>query len=114
MVDYAWLFFRAGSLSVAVDMTKRILTDFRFYTLSGDWIEALSLPEASLRSIPPALLITAAVDILHEKGISIISRLSEQGIVFRWICYMGSILIVMLAAVQNLGQSTGEFIYFRF
>jgi D-alanyl-lipoteichoic acid acyltransferase DltB (MBOAT superfamily) len=114
MADYAWLFFRAGSLSTALDMTKRMVTDFRLYTLSGDWIEVFGLPEASIGSIPLALLITAAVDILHERDFSLIRWLDEQGVIFRWICYIGSTLIVLLAAVQNLGQSTGEFIYFRF
>ena len=114
MADYAWMFFRAGSLSTAVDMTRRILTDFRLYTLSGDWMEVLGLPAPSLRSIPAALAILMLVDILHERGFGFIKWLDEQGPVFRWLVYIGASLTIMLAAVRNLGQSTAEFIYFRF
>lgn len=114
MVDYAWMFFRAGSLGVAIDMTKRIVTDLRLYSLSFEFITSLGLSGAQLNMIVMALLIIVIVDVLREKKLNIIRWLDEQGVVFRWLCYICSALTVLLAAVQNLGQSTGEFIYFRF
>ena len=116
MVDYAWMFFRAGSLSTAADMTKRIITDFRLYTVSGDWMDALSLPlpEAALQSMLPAVIVLLMVDILHERGFGFIKWLDKQGLIFRWICYMGASLYIILAAIQNLGLSSADFIYFRF
>ena len=116
MTDYAWMFFRAGSLSTAADMTGRIITDFRLYTLSGDWMEALSLPlpEAAVSSIFPAVTVLFVVDIMHERGFGFIKWLDRQGLIFRWLCYIGASLFIILAAVQNLGLSSSEFIYFRF
>lgn len=114
LVDYAWMYFRAGSLSMALDMTRRIVTDFRLYTLSGDWLSGLGLTDAMLGSIPAAFLMVLSVDILHERGLSIIRWLDRQGGVFRWMCYIGAVMLIMLAATQNLGESTGAFIYFRF
>ena len=116
MTDYAWMFFRAGSLSVAADMTGRIITDFRLYTLSGDWMDALSLPipEAAVSSIIPAVLVLLIVDIMHERGFEFIKWLDEQGMIFRWLCYIWASLFIILAAVQNLGFSSADFIYFRF
>ncbi len=114
MVDYAWMFFRAGSLSVGVDMSRRLLTDFRLYSLSGDWICELGLSRTLLISIWPAALILLFVDAIKEKGISITGWLDRQGALFRWICYVSAVLLVVLAAVQNLGLDSGEFIYFSF
>ena len=114
MVDYAWMFFRAKDLATAVDMTRRILTDFRGYTLSREFIFSLGFPEAYLNGMVLAASVMIFVDILHERKLSIIKWLDEQGIVFRWMCYMAATLTVFLGAVQNLGQSSNSFIYFRF
>ncbi len=114
MVDYAWMFFRAGSLSIGIDMTRRMITDFRLYSLSGDWMYDLGLSRMLLMSIWPAVVVLAFVDALKEKGVSIVGWLDRQGSLFRWICYVSAVVLVILAAVQNLGLDSGEFIYFRF
>ena len=105
LADYAWMYFRAGSLSEAFDMTLRILTDFRLYTVCGDWIYDLGLSEMQVRSLIPAIFVLFVVDMVHEKNISIIDWLKKQGVVFRFSCYIFSILLIMLTAVQNLGRS---------
>lgn len=114
LADYAWMYFRAGSLSEAFNMTLRILTDFRLYTVCGDWIYDLGLSEMQVRSLIPAIFVLFVVDMVHEKNISIIDWLKKQGVVFRFSCYIFSILLIMLTAVQNLGRSSAGFIYFRF
>lgn len=111
LVDFAWLFFRADSIASAIDMMRRIMTDTRLYTLSGDWIYDLGLSETAVRTILPGCLALAVVDVLHENGVSITKWLDRQGVIFRCICYVSSVLFILLVAVQNLGQSTGTFIY---
>ena len=114
IVDYAWMFFRAGSLSAAVSMTGQILNDFRLYTITADFIKDLGTTGAMLNSMILSLMFILFIDIVHEKGFSIIKWLEEQGTVFRWLCYIGAVLIVILSAIQNLGQSSNAFIYFNF
>ena len=114
LVDFAWMFFRAGSLSVALDMTRRMITDFRLWSLSGDWLYELGLSQLLLRSILPCTLILFAVDILRELKVDILAWFDRQGIVFRWLCYTSSVFLVILFAVQNMGEISETFIYFRF
>ena len=114
IVDYAWMFFRAGSLSNAISMTGKILRDFRLYTISVEFIKESGIAGPMLNSIILSLICVFFVDILHEKGFSIVKWLEEQGTVFRWLCYMAAVLAVILGAVQNLGQSSNAFIYFNF
>ncbi|MCR5420637.1 MAG: MBOAT family protein [Lachnospiraceae bacterium] len=114
MVDYAWLFFRAEGLGMALKMTKKIFTDFRLYTVMGDWIYGLGLPELCVRSILAYVIILFAVDVVHENGISIIKLLDKQGLIFRWLCYVFIVLFIVLIAVQNMGQGSADFIYFKF
>ncbi len=114
MVDYAWMFFRADSLRIAISMTKSMLTDFRLYTLSREWVYSMGLSENAIRSVVPAMIVLFAVDVLHERGFSIIRWLDRQGVIFRWTCYVSSVFIIILAAIQNLGQNTSAFIYSQF
>lgn len=114
LADYAWMFFRAGSLMEAFDMTVRIFRDFRLYTICGNWIYDQGLSTMSLRSLLPALIALFAVDVTHEKGIMISDLFDKQGVCFRISCYVFGVLLIMLAAVQNLGRSSAGFIYFRF
>ncbi len=114
IVDYAWMFFRAGSLLNAVSMTGQILRDFRLYTLSAELIKDMGITGAALNSMILSIMCIFFIDILHEREFSITKWLDEQGIVFRWLCYMAALFIVLLGAVQNLGHSSNTFIYFNF
>ncbi len=114
IVDYAWMFFRAGSLSNAISMTGQIINDFSLYTISAEFIKELGTTGAMLNSLILSIVCVFFVDILHERGFSIVKWLEEQGIIFRWLCYMAAVFVVILGAVQNLGQNSNAFIYFNF
>ena len=66
-------------------------------------------------SIGAMILGGKAVSKLADKqGANVIKWLDKQGLIFRWLCYMGASLFIILAAIQNLGLGSADFIYFRF
>ena len=60
------------------------------------------------------IAIVIFVDILHEKGISIIAWLNKQNIVFRWGIYFTIIFVIIIGSIYNYGAEASAFIYTQF
>ena len=54
------------------------------------------------------------VDVFKYKGIDVREKLSEQGIVFRWILYYGLIFSVIIFGIYGPEYDASSFIYMGF
>ena len=136
LVTFAWIFFRAASLSDALYITRHLVSGWRSY-LAQSWntiMEALQTPgpglyplvDALFRIIEPvtkepravlalgalALVILLVVEILQYRG-NLLEQLNQKPVYVRRVAYAS-----LLAAILILGTSYASvqqaFIYFQF
>jgi hypothetical protein len=60
------------------------------------------------------IIILLTVGILQEKGIHIREKIAEQNLYFRWMLYIGAVVVVLIYGQYGVGYSVGEFIYQQF
>lgn len=115
LVDFAWIFFRAGSLGIALEYCKRIFTKWDPWSLFNGEIYTLGLdrPEFNILTVSVVLLIL--VDFLrYFKKQSITEFLSQQCIWFRWAAIIGLIGAIIIYGIYGIQFDSSQFIYFQF
>lgn len=108
-VDFAWLFFCAGSFQTAIGIIRQMFT-----TVSTTSLLNLGLDSANWIILIAALLILLFVDIMHEKGISIMALVEGQEVWFRFVLYLGVIWCTIMFGIYGIAYDTSQFIYFQF
>lgn len=114
LVDAAWFFFRVEGFSTAVEMLKKLVTDFNLPVALNGKIYLLGIDEKRMLWLVLSIALLLIVDGLHEMKISIRGFLEKQNIVFRWICYLVATFVLVLAVLQDYGAGAASFIYFQF
>ena len=114
LVDFAWTFFRAPSLGVALHMIKSAFAEFNPWIFFDGRIYKLGVDEKDFRVLILGLIVLLIADILNEKKIEFRTFLSKQEIWFRWLFYIVAILVILLLGVYGPAYQTSDFIYFQF
>lgn len=115
LVDFAWLFFRADSLSQAFAILYRIFFRFRLKEMTYYGSYLLGGTKQSLLLLLVGIGVVLLIDFLHEKGISLEKDMACRiPVVIRWGIYTALTLCILLAVVRNYGQAASTFIYTRF
>ncbi len=113
-VDIAWIFFRAGSVHDALSIGKKIICyPFFWQALENNWY-LMDYDEKRFFLLILELLVVLAVDIIHEKKISITAWLNAQNKAFRWLVYLTAALILVLGVIRDYGIEASTFIYTQF
>lgn len=101
LVSFAWIFFRASSLTEAIEIIKKIFTSFGFpfYESPGNLIYAIF-----------GILSLIAIDLKREFFNNRFSLLSNKYSVVRIGTIVAMVMIILLIGVFDGGQ----FIYFQF
>ncbi|AET65776.1 putative membrane protein involved in D-alanine export [Desulfosporosinus orientis DSM 765] len=112
LVDFAWIFFRAGSFTSALLIIRNMLyfnpevfTDGSIYNLGlaqKDFILAV-LSIAGILSVN-----------LLQRNTSLRSELSKKQLGLRWTVYLSCIVIIMIFGIYGPGYSPEQFVYFQF
>ena len=114
-VNIAWVFFRAESLSHAVEYIKCMFTRFNPWVLFGEGIYELGLDRREFGILMFAILMLVAVSIVRRKcGKEIGVFLAEQNLWFRWAIFIILILLIIIYGVYGVDFSSAKFIYFDF
>lgn len=115
LVDFAWIFFRADSITNAFGYIKRMFTEYDPWVFFDQSIFTLGLDRVEVNILIAALMALLAVSIMqYLKGQRLELFLSEQCIWFRWL-----IIFVLLSAIAVYGKygpnvDAQAFIYFQF
>lgn len=106
LVCFAWIFFRASSLTTALDVIRRIATDTQ---LLHPEISFLNFDRASVLI---CLAVVFAMECGHwaRRHWDLAAWLRERPTIFRWPLYLAGALVIY-AFWQNEGA---QFIYFQF
>ncbi|MBR5376845.1 MAG: hypothetical protein IK139_06150 [Lachnospiraceae bacterium] len=114
LVDYAWLYFRANSFKTAIEMTKKMITDFRpAWFLGFNFADAFESTYL-LMTVTFSLAAVMVIDILKYKGFDIRTVIFRQQTVFRWIIYSSALLVILYWGLYGTGYEQTQFIYFQF
>lgn len=115
LVDFAWLFFRAEGLGVAVDMLLHILASRNVFPLMDalrNHTMGLDSPDMWVLTISVAVLLI--VDLLQYRGIDLQSAFARQNWLFRELFLVLFMLFVFIFGIWGNGFNASSFIYFQF
>ena len=115
LVDFAWIFFRANSLSAAAAYLGRIVRHADPWALFDGSVFAagLSMPEFLVAVC--GLLILLAVDRIRcRKGMQLDAYLNTQSLWYRWGVYIFLICSILIFGIYGTAYDATEFIYFQF
>ncbi|MCR5233862.1 MAG: MBOAT family protein [Lachnospiraceae bacterium] len=107
IVSYAWMFFRANSISEALYAVRSMFTDF---SLKGAMVQ-MTMSGKSVVKTTGAILLLMIYDHFNEKK-DLLREMNRLNPVFRFAVYVVSAIVVIALKVNN--SYAQEFIYFKF
>ena len=113
LVCFAWIFFRAGDMSDALDMIGNMLQFDRVAMFDGS-IYGLGVSREYFKVLDVAILALGYVDYHKYKGTDMAKVLLSQEWWFRLLAEAGLIFVIMLFGCYGTEYDTSEFIYFQF
>ena len=112
LVDFAWIFFRAGSFTNAKILilnmycfNPEIFTEGTIYNLGLDFKDFM----VALFGIGAILVIN-----MLQRNKDLCGQLSKQNTVFRWAVYILAVISVLIFGIYGSGFNVQEFIYMQF
>lgn len=107
------VFFRAGSLRVALSWFGKMLTDTSLSALSGTDLTAfgLTLPGYALAAL--SVLVLWAADMLQERK-PLRDTLAKQNLLLRWVILFIGLFVVILCGIYGPDFNAASFIYEQF
>ena len=114
VVSYDWKFFRAESLSQAVDIIAAAFTEFNPWVLTDGTILNLGIDAKGWNILIVSIVFMVVIDILRYKKVALTDWFLKQNIVFRWVTLLAAILFIVLAGVYGPAYDATSFIYFQF
>jgi len=103
-------FSRAESLKVAIKLLQQTFSVFNPGVFFNGSLYKLGLDVSNFNLLLVVVGLLLFIDLLHEKGLSLRLKLSEQNIFFRWSIYMCAIFAVLLFGIYG-NQAEINFIY---
>lgn len=115
MTTFAWIFFRAESMTQACSYIGRIFTKPDWYALTDGSLYELGLERVEMNMLLVSLLILFVVSLMkYQKKESLDLFLIKQCAWFRWLTAAFLFTFIFLFGVYGPGFDAGQFIYFQF
>lgn len=114
LVDYAWIYFRAGGLREAFYIQANILRDFHLPYLLSELCWSMFGSYTTLLIILFSLALIFVTDYLQYKGVDWKNAVLSQQIGYRWFTYIVLLFTILVFGVYGTGNEQTQFIYFQF
>ncbi|MBD5531548.1 MAG: MBOAT family protein [Lachnospiraceae bacterium] len=114
LVDFAWLFFRAGDLGEAVWSIKSMVRAGNIHVLFDGSLFMVGPDAKNFVVLALATGVLLFADYMKRRGIVLREWLCRQGVWFRWLCLYAGVCAVLLFGVYGVGYDETAFIYFQF
>ncbi|MBR5427251.1 MAG: MBOAT family protein [Clostridia bacterium] len=115
LMMFAWIFFNASSVSAALEMLKNMFAQPKPGQVTSVFLAAgVDGQMRTLIWFAVCIALTVAVDILHEKGISLREFLSRKPYPVRLAVYLLLAFALIIFGAYGGRFSTGDFIYTGF
>lgn len=108
-VCFAWIFFRADSVTGAFLIIKQMLTGAGSFSLTVPGFGSFNT-----FILAASVIVLFIVDYLCELGVSIENIFLKQNIFLRWIIYILAVWSVIMLGIYGVSYTSGQFIYFQF
>lgn len=108
------LFFRAEGLKAGMAMFSRMVTDFRFSTLSVQLLKDLGIDPYDFLIVGVTLVIVFVISLLNERGIRVRQTLREKPIALRWALLYALIFYIIIFGAYGKGYVPVNPIYANF
>lgn len=107
VVSFAWMFFRANSISDAVYILRHIFPGGSFAEAMGQ----MTMSRLSVAKTGASIVFLMAYDYFSMKR-DLLKELDRLKLPLRWALYIGTAVLVIVLKIHN--GMTQEFIYFKF
>lgn len=115
LTTFAWIFFRAGSLKMALQYIERMFTKWNPWVIFDQSLLNLGLEGMELNILILALVGLLMADLIrYRQKITVSTFLMKQNMWFRWIVLIGMILAILVFGVYGVDFDSTQFIYFDF
>lgn len=115
LIDVAWLFFRAGEMSAALQCLrswKRIWNPWILF--DGESLYKCGLNRANFMLMLVCIGILLYADICKRKGIVIRNVILEQSVWFRILFIPTCLMFILIFGIWGVDYDISNFIYFQF
>lgn len=112
LVNFAWIFFRAPSAKIALQIVKKIFTIDVISIFNGS-IATLGFTYIELFYVLCSVLLLIGVSLLRRDR-SLRKTIENQHYIFRYIIYTFTIVILIFYWVSGQASGDSSFIYFQF
>ena len=113
LVNFAWIFFRADSLSTALLVIRKCF-EFTPWVYSDGSIYKLGLNSPNFILANLGILGLAIADFISYRDIELREKLLAQGFWLRWIVVIIGVLLVFICGIWGPGYDAATFIYQQF
>lgn len=113
LVDFAWIFFRANTLSDAIGVIRRMFTEFNIWVLFDGTLYNLGLDNKDFAVGIISIIILLIVDAVRKRSF-IRGWLDKQAFWFKLLITYGVIFCILIFGVYGYGYNASQFIYFQF
>ncbi len=115
LTTFAWIFFRADSLRLALDYVAGMVTKWNPWVLFDDSLYGWGLNHFEMNLLAMAVLILLAVSLLRSRrGMDLGQYLLTQNVLFRWAVMLGLALLILVFGEYGVDFDSNKFIYFDF
>ncbi len=115
LTTFAWIFFRAESLTTAFQYIKQLFTSWNPWILFGEDLYSIGLDRREVGILFAAILLLLVVDIICDwKKKNFGDFLLSQNLWFRWMVLIVLTIAVMVYGEYGIHFDSAQFIYFTF
>lgn len=115
LVDFAWIFFKADSISIAFAFCKRIFTKWDPWSFFNGEIYTLGLDRPEFNILFVSVTVLFLVDLIrYKKKQNIVEFLQEQCIWFRWGAVILLAASILVFGIYGVKFESSQFIYFQY
>lgn len=112
IVCFAWIFFRANSLSDSFTIVNGIFNNFDLGQVFNNETYLVGFKINEFKIICIFIILLLLAEIAHSKR-SLVERIKQQGVIFRWSFYTIIVLTIVIFGIYG-ERNIQEFIYFQF
>ncbi len=113
-VGFAWLFFRSGSLSVSVQILKRMLSVNNWTILVDGSLFELGVSCTYMHILLLSVIVLFFVDSYKYKGYDVAAMVLRQGWIFQTLMIFALVFVILLFGYYGKLYDVQQFIYFQF
>ncbi len=114
LVDFTWLFFRAGSIEVARTVLKSLFFEYNPWILFDGSLYNCGLDQKNFNFALICILVLMFADYLKLKGKKIRAIICEQDWLFQIVFIAFAVCFILIFGVWGSTYDAKEFIYFQF